>query len=74
MDIVKNVWPSDANFLFVEFMIDVYKKLKEKGIVVRDMSKVIACDNILRISVGLQVENSELIKQLTTIRPEYATK
>ena len=66
---VKVVYPSDANFLLVK--IDharkVYEALLLDGIVVRDRSKVILCDECLRITVGTPSENKLLIEALKTI-------
>lgn len=67
--IVKKVYPSDANFLLVK--VDdapgTYKYLMEKGIIVRDRSKIVLCNNCLRITVGTEVENMKLIEALKTI-------
>jgi histidinol-phosphate aminotransferase len=65
---VQKVYPSDANFLLVK--VDdaraVYNYLLEQGIVVRDRSKVELCEGCLRITVGTEKENTELIKNLET--------
>lgn len=67
--IVKKVYPSDANFLLVK--VDdapgTYKYLMEKGIIVRDRSKIVLCNNCLRITVGTEEENMKLIKALKRI-------
>lgn len=66
MAIVKRVYPSDANFLLVQ--VDhargIYDYLLTKGIVVRDRSKVILCDDCLRITVGTEAENTRLVDAL----------
>lgn len=64
ISIVKKVYPSDANFLLVEFedAQKTYSDLLELGIVVRDRSSLIA--NCLRITVGTPVENIKLIDAL----------
>lgn len=66
---VKKVYPSDANFLLVEIegAGELYKELIKKEIVVRDRSKVLLCDNCLRITVGTPEENiilRDAIKEL----------
>ncbi|HZH71019.1 MAG TPA: histidinol-phosphate transaminase [Mariniphaga sp.] len=61
-----HIFPSDANFLLVK-MHDargIYDFLKEKGIIVRDRSKVFLCDDSLRITIGTPDENSQLINTL----------
>lgn len=67
LPIVEKVYPSDANFLLVK-MTDanaIYEYLKQKGVIVRNRSNVILCENSLRITVGTEKENKELIKLLT---------
>jgi len=63
---VKKVYESDANFLLVKInqAKDLYQKLIEKEIVVRDRSNVQLCDDCLRITVGTEEENKHLIKNL----------
>ena len=60
------VFPSDANFILVK-MRDarkVYEYLSAKGIIVRDRSKVILCDDCLRITIGTPEENQQLLTAL----------
>ena len=63
---VQKVFPSDANFLLVkmEDARKIYEYLLTRGIVVRDRSSVKLCDNCLRITVGTEQENTELIEAL----------
>ena len=44
-----------------------YKQLLENGIVVRNSSKNLNCENTLRISVGLPQENNRLIEVLASL-------
>jgi histidinol-phosphate aminotransferase len=63
---VLQIYPSDANFLLVK-TIDakgLYKYLVGRGIVVRDRSSVILCDESLRITVGTPRENQALLKAI----------
>ncbi|GAB5527672.1 MAG: histidinol-phosphate transaminase [Roseivirga sp.] len=67
---VKKIHPSDANFFLVEMENghDLYNQLIEQKVIVRDRSKVVLCDNGLRITVGSKYENFRLlqaIKELT---------
>lgn len=66
LSIVQQVYPSDANFLLVKVTDanGIYQYLKEKGTIVRNRSNVILCDNCLRITIGTEAENLELLKQL----------
>ena len=69
LSIVRKVYPSDANFLLVK--IDkakaVYESLLTRGIVVRDRSRIVLCNDCLRITVGKKMENEELLKALSII-------
>lgn len=60
------VYPSDANFLLVKMTEarKVYEYLAEKGVIVRDRSSVILCDDCLRITIGTPDENKQLIRLL----------
>ncbi|MBE9511129.1 MAG: histidinol-phosphate transaminase [Bacteroidetes bacterium] len=66
---VEKVYPSDANFLLVKFTNSkfVFEKLRKKGIIVRDRSKQVLCENCLRITVGTEKENKKLIIKLKEI-------
>ena len=63
---VRQVFPSDANFLLVRvYDADaLYAYLLDKGIIVRNRSRVPGCENCLRMTVGLPAENDELLKAL----------
>ena len=63
---VETVYPSDANFLLVKIRNarKVYEFLLENGIVVRDRSKVQLCDDCLRITIGTEQENTQLVDAL----------
>jgi len=66
LPIVEKVYPSDANFLLVKVTDanKIYNYLLEAGIVVRNRSKVELCEGCLRITVGTEKENKELITTL----------
>ena len=66
---VEKCFPSDANFLLirVDNSIHRYKQLIDAGIVVRNSSKSLGCENTLRISVGTPKENNILIKVLKSL-------
>jgi histidinol-phosphate aminotransferase len=69
LSFVKKVYPSDANFLLVKMddPLAVYQELLNRGIVVRDRSKVELCEGCLRITVGAAEENKTLLDALTSI-------
>lgn len=68
--IVEVVFPSDANFLLVQFRDAdrVFQKLIEKGIVVRNRSSMLLCENCLRITIGTRNENESLFQTLQEIQ------
>jgi len=63
---VQKIYPSDANFLLVKMVNarGIYEALLKQQIVVRDRSRVVLCDDCLRITVGTPSENSILVKAL----------
>jgi len=69
IDAVEKVYPSDSNFLLVKIKNarTVYETLVKKGIIVRDRSNVILCDNCLRITIGTQQENQILLNELKQV-------
>jgi len=66
--LVKQVYPSDANFLLVKVTNarGIYQYLLDKAIVVRDRSKVELCEGCLRITVGTPAENESLLASLAS--------
>lgn len=66
---VQKVFPSDANFLLVKVANarSVYEALVEKGIIVRDRSNVLLCNDCLRITIGTPSENQVLLKELSQL-------
>lgn len=66
LSIVQQVYKSDANFLLVQVTDanSIYDYLKNKGIIVRNRSNVLLCEGCLRITVGTENENKDLLAQL----------
>lgn len=66
---IKKCFPSDANFLMVRLddSSHRYQQLLDNGIVVRNPSKNLNCENTLRISVGIPEENNRLIEVLVSL-------
>ena len=64
---VVKVFPSDANFILAKTSDakGIYNFLVERGIIVRDRSKVELCEGSLRITIGTPAENKILIETLT---------
>ena len=64
---VNKVYPSEANFLLVEFKDSekIFITLRSKGIIIRNRSSQIK--NCLRITVGSPEQNKVLIKAIKEI-------
>ena len=67
IDLVKNIYPSDANFFLIK--VDdadrIYGELIDKKIITRNRTTQIK--NCLRITIGRQNENNELLAALKTL-------
>lgn len=66
---VEKVYPSAANFLLAKVpqANQIYQKLIEEKIIVRDRSKVQRCDDCLRITVGNEEENKQFLQALKAV-------
>lgn len=66
LSLVEKVFPSHANFVLVKMKhaAKIYHSLVGDKIIVRDRSKVIKCDDCLRITIGTAAENTTLINAL----------
>lgn len=66
LPICEQVYKTDANF-FLARMTDaqqIYDYLVDRGIIVRNRTRVHLCHNCLRITVGTRSENAELLSAL----------
>ena len=66
LPICQKVYPTDANF-FLAKMDDAqktYDYLVDRGIIVRNRTRIQLCHNCLRITVGTKTENNELVAAL----------
>jgi histidinol-phosphate aminotransferase len=61
---VLTIYPSDANFILVKTINpkEIYQFMVNRGIIVRDRSKVELCEGCLRITIGTPNENKLLIE------------
>ena len=64
LESVLTIYPSDANFILVKTIQpkEIYQFMVNKGIIVRDRSKVELCEGCLRITIGTPHENELLIE------------
>ncbi len=69
LPLVRKVFNSEANFILVQVQDAkaAYQYLLHKGIIVRDRSSVLHCENCLRITVGTPEENQRLLATLKEI-------
>ena len=66
LPICEQVFPTDANFFLarVTDAHNIYDYLVDKGIIVRNRSRIQLCQNCLRITIGTRTENTELLSAL----------
>jgi histidinol-phosphate aminotransferase len=69
LNFIQNIFPSHANFLLVKIphATEVYNELIDQKVIVRNRSKVLLCDDCLRISVGTRAENEAFLTALEKI-------
>lgn len=66
---IKKIYNSDANFVLIK-VDDAekrYNQLVEKGIVIRNRSSQELCENCLRITIGTEKENQQLLEILKSL-------
>lgn len=66
LPICEKIYHTDANF-FLAKMTDaqkIYDYLVEKGIIVRNRTRIKLCTNCLRVTIGTKNENNELLSAL----------
>ncbi len=66
---VKKVYPSNANFILfkIENAKEVYRKLADRGIIVRYRGNEPLCEDCLRVTIGMPDENVKFLKALKEI-------
>lgn len=66
LESVLTIYPSDANFILVKTIKpkEIYQFMVNRGIIIRDRSKVELCEGCLRITIGTPNENELLIETL----------
>ncbi len=60
------IYPSDANFLLVKFKksAEIFHYLISQNIILRDRSQLVLCQGCVRITVGTEDENKQLMAAL----------
>ncbi|MEQ9310734.1 MAG: histidinol-phosphate transaminase [Balneolaceae bacterium] len=66
---IETTFPTDANFLIFKInnALDIYKKLADKGVVIRYRGNEPHCENCLRLTIGTQEENERFFEVLQTV-------
>jgi histidinol-phosphate aminotransferase len=66
---VNHVYNSDANFLLVKLddADQTYKRMVAEGIILRNRSRLLQCDNCLRITIGTEAENKSVLESLAKV-------
>ena len=69
IEFIEKVFPSDANFVLIKVddASKRYKQLIDFGIVVRNRTTQLLCENCLRITIGTKLENEKLINVLQSL-------
>ncbi|MWP62910.1 histidinol-phosphate transaminase [Gilliamella sp. Pas-s25] len=70
LSVVEKIYPSSSNYLCVKFQDnkDVFNILWNKGIILRDQSKSIGKNNMIRITIGTQAECEAVLSALKAIK------
>jgi histidinol-phosphate aminotransferase len=69
INFIEKIFPSDANFVLIKVddASKRYNQLIELGIVIRNRSSQLLCENCLRITIGTKSENEKLFNVLQTL-------
>ena len=69
INFIEKVFPTDGNFILIQVdnATERYNQILEKGIVIRNRSSQPLCKNCLRITIGTESENIQLINVLQTL-------
>ena len=66
LPICEHIYPTAANFVLMKVndAQRIYDYLVERGIIVRNRTRIQLCLNCLRITIGTKTENNELLAAL----------
>ena len=70
LPICEKIYPTDANFFLakVKDAQKTYDYLADKGIIVRNRTRISLCNNCLRVTIGTREENNELLGALRDMK------
>ncbi len=71
IDFVEKTYPSDGNFLLVKMKgaNDIFHYLTNQGVIVRNRTKELHCQDCLRVTVGTNEENDRFLELLKAYTP-----
>lgn len=74
MKVTGHVYPSDANFLLVKAKKsdELFNYLINTQIITRNRSKVVLCEDCIRITVGTEKENKMLLNAISKFEQEFS--
>ncbi len=64
---IVEVYPSKANFLLFKGSSEIAEKMLRRGVIVRDCSSFIGCENHIRVTVGKPEENDAFLETLREV-------
>ena len=69
LSFVEMIYPTNSNFVLLKVndANAIYKKLADRGVIVRNRNSVSLCGNCLRITVGSEKENQILIETMRSL-------
>jgi len=69
IEFIEKIFPSDANFVLIKVdnASKRYNQLIDFGIVIRNRTTQLLCENCLRITIGTKSENEKLINALSKL-------
>ena len=73
---VKRIWPSDANFVLVEFLdaTAAFNRVRAAGLLVRDVRSQPGLGDALRITIGTPEQNERLLAALDCLPARAAAR
>jgi histidinol-phosphate aminotransferase len=69
IEFIEKIFPTDANFVLIKVddASKRYNQLIDFGIVIRNRTTQLLCENCLRITIGTKSENEKLINTLSKL-------
>lgn len=70
---IEKIFPTDANFLIfrIKDALSIYKKIADKGVVIRYRGNEPHCENCLRLTIGTPKENERFFEVLESVLSKH---